>query len=226
MGEVKISNLDPATSVVGTDVVAGVEDGTTKKVKAESILMTQSIDAVKWGCYRISPTSSQAFGAKPPTYAPFKDNSAGSTGVYVNWFDPTSEEELFFDIQAPMRWKEGTTIYVQISWTPKTNGGVGEKVCWGIEDTVAERGGIFGNTIIKYGDCCCPDEILVADKVYYTEIEVTTIGGKIDRCHMTRLFRDATGVGGTDTYGDDVALLMLGIKFEVDGLGASSRTTK
>ena len=226
MGEIKISALTPAASVIGTDVIAGVESGTTKKVKAESILMTQSVDAVKWGCYRISPTASQAFGAKPPGYAPFKNDGAGSAGVYVYWFDSSLEEELFFDIQAPMRWKEGTKIYFQISWCPKTNGGAGEKVCWGLEDTVAERGAVFGNTTILYSDTHSPVETLVANKVYYSEIEVTNIDGKVDRCHLTRLFRDATGAGGVDSYTDDVALLQVGIKFEVDGLGASSRTTK
>lgn len=227
MGEVKISNLTATTSMAGTDVIAGVEDGTTKKIKAEHILMTKSVDAIKWGCYRISPTASQAFGAKPPGYSKFKDNGAGSAGVYVYWFSPTAEEELFFDIQAPMRWKEGTNIYFQISWMPKTNGGVGEKVCWGLEDTVAERGDIFGNTTILYSDTHNPNETLIADKLYYSEIEVICNSGcKVDRSHVSRLFRDATGVGGIDTYTDDVALLMLGIKFEIDALGASTKCCK
>ena len=81
MGEVKISALAATTSVAGTDVIAGVEDGATKKVRTEHILMTKSIAATRWGCYRISPTASRAFGAKPPGYAKFKDDGAGSAGV-------------------------------------------------------------------------------------------------------------------------------------------------
>ena len=41
-----------------------------------------------------------------------------------------------------------------------------------------------------------------------------------------RLFRDATGAGETDDYSDDAMLISVEVKYEIDALGASTRTVK
>ena len=148
MAEIKISEMDPAVSIIGSDIVAGLEDGDNVKIEAEDILMTRSIDAIRWQSFRISPTTSKAGGSKDPDFIKLKDNGSGSQGVFLYHFSATAEEELYFDVMAPTDWKEGTTIYAQVDWIPVTNGDAGEKVSWGIEYTEANRGSVFGNTNI------------------------------------------------------------------------------
>lgn len=226
MGEIKISNLPAATSVVGSDLIAGVESSTTKKIKAEHILMTKSLSAVRWGSNRVSPLSSKFGGSKDPNFEKFMDNGSGSQGVFLYHFDDTVEEELYVDIQASPDYKENTAFFVQIWWTPHANGGSGELVSWGIEFTVAAPGNVFGNTNIFYSNDSLPNGDLIEDRLYYTEIEIPAFPLAIGGCSAARIFRDATGTGEIDNFGDHAMLISIVIKYEVDALGASTRTVK
>jgi len=226
MDEIKISGMALATTVIGSDPVAGVNEAATKGLTAEKILMVQSLTAVRWGDNRLSPTASRAGGSKDPDFAKYKDNGSGSQGVFLWHFDDTIEEELYFDVAAKPNYKEGTTSYAQVCWIPKINGSAGEKVSWGIELTVANLGEIFGNTELLYADTSIPDETLIADKLYCTEFAVAMPTLLMGATAAARLFRDATGVGGTDTYTGDAILISISIKYEIDALGASTRSMK
>lgn len=226
MAEKKITALPATTSIIGSDLVAGVESSATKKIKAEHILMTKSLTAIRWGSNRLSPNSSKTGGSKDPDFAKFKDDGSGSQGVFLWHFDSSAEEELYFDVAAKPNYKEGTHFYVQVLWIPSANGSAGQKVSWGIELNLANPGEVFGNTSLVYADTTTPDETLIADKLYYTEFTfpITTllVGGTA----AARLFRDATGAGATDTYTSDAILISVEIKYEIDALGASTRTVK
>ncbi len=226
MAEVKISNLPATTSVIGSDLVAGVESSATKKIKAEHILMTKSLTAVRWGSNRVSPLSSKVGGSKDPDFAKFADNGSGSQGVFLYHFDDTTEEELYVDVQANPDYKENTGFFIQIWWMPKVNGGAGEKVSWGVEFNVAGPGEVFGNTVIVYANTSTPDETLVADKLYYTEFTIPALTLAIGGASASRVFRDATGAGEIDDYADDAMLISIEVKYEVDALGSSTRTVK
>ena len=226
MAEIKGSELDPAVSIIGTDIVVGVEDGGSVKIKAEDILMTKSLTAVRWGSNRQSPNASKTGGSKDPDFAKFKDNGSGSQGVFLWHFDAAAEEELYFDASALPDYKEGSTFYVQIFWIPSANGSAAQKVSWGIEMNLANPGEVFGNTVLVYADTSTPDETLVAGKLYYTEFTFPIATLMIGGTSAARLFRDATGAGGTDTYTSDAILISVEIKYEIDALGASTRTVK
>jgi len=228
MAQKKISQLTEATSIVSSDVLPIVESATTKKVKAEKILMTQSLTDVRWKSVRISPESTRLGGTKDPDYAVFKkDLPDTSQGVFLYWFDKTAEEELYFSFEAPLQYKEGTDIYFEIYWVPKTNGGVGTTTCWGLEHTYANEGDIFGVTDIDYICVHAPTGDLIADKHYHSSIVTHAgAGGKVGQIHVCRIFRDATGTGGTDDYDNDVGLLGIGLRYQADGLGSATKDAK
>lgn len=226
MSQVKISDLTATTSATGTDVLAGVQGDTTKKFEVEQVLMSRAINDTRFKTFRVSPLAAKVVGGKIPDFVKFTDNGSGSFGVYSYRFSHTTEEELYFDMAAPCDWKEGTTIYLQIAWAPISNGSAGQTVCWGLEDAVCERGAVFGNSTLFYTDVSIPSETLVAKKHYYSEISITTAGETIRNVNLTRIFRDATGVGGTDSYADDVALLDIAIIYEVDGFGSATKDAK
>ena len=228
MAQKKISELGVAASIVGSDILPVVESSVTKKVIAEKIALVRALTDTRFKSLRITPESTKLGGTKDPDFAVYKKNAGGtSQGVFVYYFDKTTEEELFFSYEAPLDWKEGSDMFIEIYWTPKVNGGVGLKVCWGIEHTFADEGEVFGVTTLHYQDTATIDEDLLVDKHYRSELCTHPGAGlKIGHIHVCRMFRDATSVGGTDDYDDDAVLLGIGIRYEADGIGASTKDAK
>ena len=181
-----------------------------------------------WDDLRVNAYSTKLGGSKDPDFAKILDNGSGSQGVFAYLFDDSTEEEVYFAVQIPHCYKFGTDLKPHVHWTPVANGGAGEKVSWGLEYSIQEIGATFPNTMIIYGDTSVPDETLVADRHYLTEL--TTIDGSaidsVSAMLICRLFRDAGGTGGTDSYGDDVALLEFDLHFEIDSMGSKDEYTK
>ncbi len=228
MAQKKITQLPVAATIIGSNELPIVNAGITKQVIAEKILMVLALTDVRWKSIRITPEATKLAGAKDPDYTVFKkDLPDTSQGVFLYWFDDTLEEELFFSFEAPLDYKEGTDIYFETYWTPKTNGAAGAVVCWGLEHTWADEDDVFGVTHIDYKDTALPAGDLIASTHYHTSLS-THAGatGKVGEIHVCRLFRDATGAGGTDDYADDAGLLGIGLRYQVDALGAASKDAK
>ena len=71
-----------------------------------------------WDDYRIDPVARNT-GAKAPTFGAFRD------GLYAYQFDDAqaaSEKEVFFDVQMPHDWKQGTSVYPHVHWAPLVAG--------------------------------------------------------------------------------------------------------
>ena len=226
MSLIKISELPLATSISGTDVVSGVQSSLTKKIKTEDILMTASTGTTRWKSVRYSILATKVPASGSPSFGQFKDNGAGSKGVYLYWFDPSTPEEVYFTLEAPTDWKEGSEIYGHLAWVPKVNGAVGAKVCWAIETAIQNEGSVFGDTQILSCTTSIPDEDLVASKLYFNEFIIDASTMTINSCMIFRLFRDADSTYGTDDYTGDAGAVSLGIKYQVDSLGASARLSK
>lgn len=228
MADKKISNLPAAASIVGTDVVAGVTGDTTVKVQAEEILMVQSTSDIRYEDLRVPVTSTRLGGSKDPDFAvAFKTIGDTSQGVFLEWFDHATEEELYFSAQIPHAYKEGTDIYPHVHWVPEVDGASGEQVCWGLEYVWANIGDTFTTTTLIFGDTQTGDTHLVEGRHYYTSLGTISGTGKtISSMLLCRIFRDATGTGGTDDYGDDAGLLEIDFHYQVDAIGSSEELTK
>lgn len=188
-------------------------------------------DATAWEDERVPVTSLKLGGSHDPGFAVWKKNAGGtSQGVFIHWFDKATEEELYFALQISHAWKEGSTIYPHVHWIPKTNGGANTKVSWGLEYVVQSMGVAFGTTTIIYGNTSIPNETPVADRHYLTRINGTTgivmTGHTISCMLIGRVFRDATGAGGTDDYDDDAGLLEIDFHIERDTNGSRLETSK
>jgi hypothetical protein len=184
-------------------------------------------EATQWADLRVPITSTKKGGSKDPDFEKMTDNGSGSQGVFVEYFNPTIEEEIYFEVQLPHSWKEGSDILPHVHWTPKTAGAAGEDVCWGLEYVWSNIGDNFGNTTIIYGDTTIQAETLVANKHYLTELGTMTGTTKeISSMISCRLFRDATGAGGTDDYTDDAGLLEIDFHYQIDSLGSNEEYIK
>jgi hypothetical protein len=183
-----------------------------------------------WDDLRIAATATNLGGSKDPGYAKFIDDVAGSSqGVFLFWFDAGTEEELYFEIQIPHAYKEGTTIMPHVHWVPKSGGSAGQVVSWGLEYAWKNIGGTFGDTTIIYGNAHTPaDASLVASKHYLTPIGSGISGSSMTLSSMLvcRLFRDATAAGATDSYTADAGLLEFDLHIQMDALGSRQETVK
>lgn len=184
--------------------------------------------ATVWDDLRVAAVAAKLGGVKDPGFTVFLTNGAGSQGVFLYWFDAAVEEELYFAVQLPHSYKEGTNITPHVHWVPKTNGAVGEVVSWGLEYAWANNGVTFGNTTIIYTNTHNPaDNPLVASRQYKSFFAAIAGAGKtISSMLVCRLFRDATATGLTDSYTDDAGLLEIDFHYEQDTVGSRTITGK
>jgi len=183
---------------------------------------------VRWDDLRVPLNALTTGPTKSPGFAKYKDNGAGSDGIFIYFFDAGSEEQLFFAAQLPHTYKEGTILKPHIHWIPSAAGGAGEVVNWGLEYAIKSAAGVFGNTTIISANSHAPaDSSLAQDKHYITGLpDISGSGLTISAMIIGRLFRDAGGVLGTDDYGADAGLLEIDFHFEKDADGSRQEYIK
>jgi len=179
-----------------------------------------------WDDLRVPLESSKLGGSKDPDFAKVTDNGSGSQGVFAFHFDSTTEEELYFAIQMPHTWKEGTTIHPHIHWLPKTNGTAGQRVQWSLEYTVIPIGGDLTTTNITSSTTIHNNDIdLVAGRHYITGLPAIDMTGCVLSCMiLCRIFRDATALG--DDYTDDAIALEFDVHYQSDSPGSRQEYIK
>jgi hypothetical protein len=182
-----------------------------------------------WDDLRVNILSVRVPAAAGPDFVQFKDDGAASTGVFTYAFDPASEEQVYFSTQLPHQWKEESTIYPHIHWTPAVSGTAGQKVSWGLEYTMANVLGTFGNTTIVSSNAHIgTDTTLAAGKMYITPLGpgIDMTGQVLSTVLICRLFRDATGALNTDDLAQDALGLSVDFHYEIDAFGSSEVFTK
>ena len=189
-------------------------------------------DATTYDDLRVPVSATTNGGTKDPDFAVFKTDGSGSQGVFLQWFSATIEEELYFDVQMPHNWKEGSDIEPHIHWTPKTTGATGEFVKWGLEYTWSNVNEVFGDTTIIYSDVTSEttatvsgDTVMTEGKHHITDIGTISATGKtLSSMLVCRIFRDATDTDDDYTY--DAGLLEIDFHYEIDSLGSEEEFTK
>lgn len=209
---------------------ATIGDG-TNQVSMSSVGLYLEGTATMWDDLRVPVLSVRVPAVGGPGFAKMRDdgNLTPSTGVFTYWFDKNTEESVFFMCQMPHHWKQGSDIECHVHWTPASNALAATDVCWGLEYTWANINGTFPTTSFLYGDeqSNGPTEVVSRYKHYLTELGTITGTGKtLSSMLVCRLFRDATGAGGTDDYNDDAGLLEIDFHYEVDSLGSKEEYTK
>lgn len=171
---------------------------------------------------RVPMTGLKAGGSKVPGWAQVVDNGAGSQGVFTYWFDDGTEEELYFAVQLPHDWMEGDTLHPHVHWLPLVDGGAGETVSWGFEYTWANIGSVFGNSTIIYTDDRTPADAAPTELVHYmSHFPAMIVPDKeLSSMMFCRIFRDATGAGGTDDYTPDAGILEFDFHYKRDKMGS------
>lgn len=183
--------------------------------------------ATVWDDLMVYPDATSRGGTKDPDYDIFINNGSGSQGVFIWWFSKDTEEELYFTVQIPHSYNEGTDLLPHVHWTTKTGTPSGTNVVWGLEYTVIAIGGTFPNTQIIYatdvisaiGTPSGTGQHLING---FPQISGTGLG--ISTILVCRVFR-AVGQSG-DTFGNDTGLLGLDFHYEQNTVGSRTPWTK
>ncbi len=203
-----------------------IGDGTNNTYIANDGSLSYEGTATRYDDLRVPVTSLKEKGLKMPEWGVFTNNGAGSEGVYTFWFDKNTEEELFFTVQMPHAWKEGSDLHPHVHWVSKISGA--GTVGWGLEYTWINVLDVFGNSTIIYGDTMIGgDTSVVGFKHYITPLGTINGGGKtLSSMLVCRIFRDATSSNSTDSFGVDVGMLQFDFHFEIDSDGSNAEYTK
>lgn len=164
----------------------------------------------------VAPFSANVgLGINPPNIVKLKGNGAGSAGVYTFGFSNVQEQEVFFSVQLPHSWNEGTDIYPHVHFTTPTQ--TATTITWGLEyswtnvlDTVSN------STIIT-------NPINTPPAYQHTICSLPTISGaskKISSILNCRLFRQTGG------YVGNALLLSVDFHVRLNTIGSASEMNK
>lgn len=207
--------------------IAGTPDATrTIELKdGATFIFTPSADKDHdviqyWDDLVVPLLASKLGGSKDPGFAVFKDDGAGSQGVFAYGFDAGIEEETYFSVQLTHAWVEGSDIYPHVHWSPGSSTNTGT-VRWGLEYTVANPvnapGRVFGDTTTIYVDDAAEGEAYRHQIAAFDPIDMT--GYRASVVLLCRLFRDATNVA--DTFTADAVALSVDFHIQQVGRGGS-----
>ncbi len=154
-------------------------------------------------------------GVTPPDFVKFRDNGAGSAGVFEYAFDQSAEESLFSSFVVAHDYKEGTPFYPFLVWSPgnSTNTGV---VRWGLEWT-AQQGhsqGAFPVTTFTYIEQAASGVAYKNQTATVASPGITIPGAEPGMKIIARVFRDATHVN--DTFTGDAFAFDAGGHYQTD----------
>ncbi len=164
-----------------------------------------SVEYIYYDDMRMEPTARNT-GTKAPTFALWKG------GLYLYDFDNAlvaAEKEIFFTVQMPHGWKEGSLVYPHVHWVNKAAGTAGHVVRWGLEYTVANIGSVFPAAATIYGTTIQGGGVITAaDSHLITSFDpINMTGGEISRILACRLFRNSSNAA--DTYTGTAGLLYI-----------------
>lgn len=205
--------LADSPSFAGFTKIGGATHYTT--IEADGTIEFNG-DATVWDDLRVPGTSVQK-GASAPDLVAF----LGAGNLLVNAFNGNATvEQVYFTIQLPHSYKEGSDITPHVHWTP-TDANAGD-VKWQLEYSWANIDATFPavTTIIA-----TDSTDTTAWKHHFVDFSVISGTGKtISSMLICRLFRDPTD--GADTYGSDATFLEFDVHFEIDTVGSRQIMTK
>lgn len=192
-------------------IVGDYNEGNYLRISSDGTLNLVG-DATTWEDLRVPVTSTKLGGSKDPDFAKVLDDGDSSQGVFSYLFSNTTEEEIYFTVQLSHSWKEGSTIFAHVHWSPTSAASGG--VTWGLEYSWANIAGVFGNTTLATVDDTAAE---AADTHQMTDsIEIDGTGKTHSSMILCRLYRDVAD--DNDTYAADVALLEIDFHYEIDAI--------
>jgi len=154
----------------------------------------------------------------------------GNANIYVYEFNGASTlEQVYFQVQLPHSWKEGTTLYPHVHFYPiDTNGGDTNNrvVRFTLEYTWANVNSAFGASSLIHldSDPFVPNTSLYKHMICKNSTGIDATGKKISSMMACHLYRDPTDV--VDTFSSKVGFLQFDIHHHKDAIGSNQEFIK
>jgi hypothetical protein len=160
--------------------------------------------------------------------APLWDNfpiDGPVTNPFIYWFKPAGVDEMYFVVQLPHAWVEGTAIMPHIHWVASAAGSGVPR--WGLQYCWLNFGETFTAYTTIYGTTAVPNETLVKDRHYLTPLGsggMDGTGKKLSSMLICRVFRD--GDDAADTYAGSAGGLEIDFHMQINSMGSRLEYTK
>jgi hypothetical protein len=167
-----------------------------------------------WDDIRVSLIT-RASGGTNPTFLQIQGT------LYAYKFSGTAINNIYFEVQMPHAWAEGTTIYPHVHWA--SNGTATTNVTWGLDYEWQNIGGTFTGTSTPItADIAASGTEKLQQITNISGTGITESDKKISSILMCRLYR----AGDTDPNNNDCFLLAFDIHYQVNSSGSRLIYTK
>lgn len=175
-----------------------------------SEILASITDVPAWDDLRFPAQSIKQGATNPPGWVKL----TGLGEVYCLGFDKTTSEDVYFVVQLPHHWKEGTELRPHIHWTSQS--GSSGNVAWVLEYTIASTNETFPSTTT--------DSMVVPNPAQYVHTvdawsPIFMSGKRVSSVLLCRVYRDTSNV--LDTLNEDALLLEIDFHYQVDSFGSS-----
>lgn len=172
---------------------------------------------------RIVPGAFQFAGAADPSLSAWQPTGTGASFLIYEF---NNADVVYFIVQMPHNYKQGTDLLAHVHWTPRARG-VTENthtVFWKLDYSIANIDANFGaSATVDMTDTC--DGV---NEKHLLSPELTISGTNLTVSHIItcRLYRDAGDTWATNTANNRPALLEFDFHYQLDSTGSQTSLTK
>lgn len=193
------------------------------KVEADGTILFVG-DATVWEDVLVTVNQVRVPAANDPAWTAY---SAGQLLGFSYQAVEGNEEEVYFVVQIPHAYKEGSNVVPHVHWVGNENAtDASEVVRWGLEYEWINQDGSFSATTTIHVDQAIEDD--EGDKHFRTDFaEIDGTGKTISSVLVCRLFRNSSHENDTYDSGTALALLIdIDFHYERDTEGSRQVATK
>jgi hypothetical protein len=205
----------------GVIIMGDSINGNFTKVTTNGSLSYEG-DATRWDDLKIPLNATNRGSSNQPEWLLWRNNS--SQGVWLWSFSKNVEEELYFVMQLPHGWKEGSDLHPHVHWTTKT--GVTGNAKWALEYTWANVGDPFALPLIISANTITVGDASVAYNHNLTNLPVISGSGKtLSSILVCRFFRDGDDFAN-DTIENEIQVFEIDFHYQIDSDGSNEEFNK
>jgi hypothetical protein len=176
---------------------------------------------------RVDGSRVQNQGVTAPAWAVFVG------GLFMNFFEDTKTQSVYFNVQMPHAWKQGTGLGAHVHWTTKAIAPLTTTVRWTLEYQWVSIGANYnmsthatttGYTVLTNENINSDNSLAVGEHAITPIGTISGSGQGLSSILVCRLYRE--GGGANDTYTGDAGLLGIDFHYEIDSFGSSNEYAK
>ena len=201
----------------GTNYLAIADDGTV------SLHGT----ATTFEDLRVDGSRVQNSGVTAPTWGVFVG------GLYMNFFENAKTQSVYFNVQMPHAWKQGTDLGAHVHWATKATAPLTTTVYWtleyqwvnvGSDCNLSTNNTTSGYTVLTNANINPDNSLAVGEHAITSVGTISGTGKNLSSVLVCRVYRQ--GDHANDTYTGDAALLSIDFHYEVDSFGSGTEFAK